>query len=71
MYNSWQSCENCADKKCFETLLKDHHSLWKLACPDWKPIRCRCGGALSTTREYKGRKYRHCYSCHAEFFEEK
>ena len=84
MYNSWQSCENCADITCFETRLKDHPSLWKLACPDWKPIPCpHCGGPLSEKRKYRygggpigelakysGKWYRHCYSCHAEFFVE-
>jgi L-asparaginase II len=27
-----------------------------------------CGGILSPIREHKGKKYRHCYSCHGEFF---
>ena len=26
-----------------------------------------CGGTLSEVRESKGKKYRHCYSCHFEF----
>ena len=55
---SWKTCDNCARHNC-------HCENLKL----WKPIPCpRCGGALSTTREHKGRKYRHCYSCHGEFF---
>ena len=50
----------------------------------WKPIPCpRCGGPLSELRKYRygggpigelaryhGQWYRHCYSCHAEFFVE-
>lgn len=32
--------------------------------------RCRCGGKLSEIRVHNGRRYRHCYSCHFEFFEE-
>jgi len=30
----------------------------------------RCGGTLSTVREHNGRKYRHCYACHSEFYED-
>lgn len=60
MDDSWKTCDNCAR--------------WICHCEDkklWKPIPCKyCGGALSEIRENNGRKYRHCYACHAEFFEE-
>lgn len=45
----------------------------------WEPIHCRlCGGPLSEIREHKIkvgdeeviRHYRHCYSCHMEFYKE-
>lgn len=59
--NSWKSCENCSSEcKGFAS-----------PCPWWNPIPCRyCGGALSETREHNGKKYRHCFACHFEFFEE-
>lgn len=69
--SAWISCDNCHDLSgCLagKYYLKDGV---KYACRQWKPIPCpRCGGALSTTREHNGRKYRHCYSCHGEFFME-
>ena len=30
--------------------------------------RCKCGGLMSEIRYYDGRPYRHCYSCHADFY---
>lgn len=58
MDDSWKTCDNCARWICS---YEDKNL--------WKPIPCkRCGGALSEIREHKGRKYRHCYSCHGEFF---
>ena len=58
--DNWKSCDNCSRRNC-------HCENLKL----WKPIPCpRCHGPLSTTREHNGKKYRHCYACHAEFFEE-
>lgn len=72
----WKSCDNCIYTNC----------AWDIdgtACDHWEPIRCRCGGALSELRtyhytegpitdlaKYEGKRYRHCYACHAEFFEE-
>ena len=54
-----KSCENCAVKNC----------AWNCGGDNWKPIPCPyCAGFLSEVREHKGRKYRHCYSCHFEFF---
>ena len=33
--------------------------------------RCHfCGGKLSEVRDDNGRKYRHCYSCHFDQYEE-
>ena len=56
--SDYKSCDNCSRHNC-------HCENLKL----WKPITCpHCGGPLSTIREHNGRKYRHCYSCHGEFF---
>lgn len=65
--SDWRSCENCGDEKeCW--FGKDDYPFYG-DCSGWVPIPCpRCCGALSTTREHNGRKYRHCYACHAEFF---
>lgn len=36
-----------------------------------KDMECpNCGGALSERRFHKGKAYRHCYSCHFEYYEE-
>lgn len=72
----WRSCENCSNDDC----PWNHDGA---ACNRWEPIRCRCGGVLSEFRtfhytegqitdlaKYEGKRYRHCYACHAEFFEE-
>ncbi len=60
----WKSCDNCSRDLCSSRLDKG-------ACGCWKPMPCpHCGGALSITREHNGKRYRHCYSCHSEFFEE-
>lgn len=72
--SSWKSCENCADKKICYTINGVYLSYKKqqlqFKCSNWRPMRCRCGGALSTIREHNGKLYRHCYSCHFEFFED-
>ena len=63
MMSDWRSCNNCSNDDC----------PWDddgAACNRWKPMRCRCGGTLSEIREHNGKRYRHCYSCHFEFFEE-
>ena len=59
----WRSCNNCSNDEC----PWDHDGA---ACNRWEPIRCRCGGALSEIREHNGKRYRHCYSCHSEFYED-
>ena len=61
----WRSCENCKDYVCYHRMQMKGFS--DALCDYWEPIRCRCGGVLSTTREHNGRKYRHCYACHFEF----
>ena len=34
-------------------------------------LRCPfCGGKLSAIREHDGKRYRHCYSCHFDQYEE-
>ena len=66
---SWKNCENCRDRGCY-WWMKQAGIVTEEICDDWEPIRCRCGGTLSTTRVHNGRRYRHCYSCHSEFFEE-
>jgi len=67
MIDGWKDCENCKDKECYDAKAGLFH---EIICWKWEPIRCRCGGALSTTRVHNGRRYRHCYSCHFEFYEE-
>lgn len=67
--DDWKNCENCADQSCYAWMLHDHIVMEEI-CDDWKPLRCRCGGALSTTRYHNGKPYRHCYSCHMEFYED-
>ena len=73
MDDSWKTCDNCARWICS----CENKKLWK-------PIPCHhCGGPLSELRKYRygggpigelakysGKWYRHCYSCHAEFFVE-
>ena len=73
MDDSWKTCDNCARRICH----CENKNLWK-------PIPCpHCGGPLSELRKYRygggpiramarydGKWYRHCYSCHAEFFVE-
>ena len=68
----WKSCNNCKSFVdpfwCACVRCKDNEGHIDFSM--WEPILCRCGGALSEIREHNGRKYRHCYACHAEFFEE-
>ena len=73
MDDSWKTCDNCARWICS----CENKKLWK-------PIPCpHCGGPLSEKRKYRygggpirelaryhGKWYRHCYSCHSEFFAE-
>lgn len=65
----WRSCENCGKRSCSWWIL-NMKMVDNTKCDSWKPILCRCGGTLSTTRYHNGRPYRHCYSCHMEFYEE-
>lgn len=66
--SEWRSCDNC------DVFPLTNYCTVKtntIVCDYWKSIPCKsCGGALSEIREHNGRKYRHCYSCHAEFFVE-
>ena len=71
--SDWRSYDNCSRHNCH----CENLSLWK-------PIRCpHCGGPLSELRKYRygggpvtelakfdGKRYRHCFDCHAEFFVE-
>lgn len=60
--SDWRSCDNCS-VQCSRRIAN--------VCGCWKSIPCkRCGGPLSEIREHNGKRYRHCYACHAEFFEE-
>lgn len=70
----WRSCENCG---VFPLTNYCTIKTNTVICDYWKPIPCKyCGGALSEIRERKNKngkvikRYRHCYACHAEFFEE-
>lgn len=65
----WRSCDNCDNYQCYKHIVERGIET-KKPCIDWEPILCRCGGALSEVREHNGKKYRHCYACHSEFFEE-
>ena len=64
--SEWRSCENCAYTKCRSHINLEFPSIG--CCTEFQPLRCRCGGALSETRYHNGRPYRHCYSCHMEFY---
>ena len=70
MMNDWKSCDNCKSFVdplwCACVRCKDNEGHIDFSM--WEPIRCRCGGALSEIREHNGKRYRHCYSCHFEFF---
>ena len=62
----WKSCENCGLFPLTKYCITKTNSV---TCDYWFPIRCKhCVGPLSTIREHNGRKYRHCYYCHGEFF---
>lgn len=77
--SNWQSCNNCYEKRACDCM-----SLFPKECrlygmKYWKPIPCPlCGGALSKIMEHKTkigneeviRNYRHCFSCHMEFYEQ-
>ena len=68
--DDWRNCENCKDQICYEFMVEQNIATEEI-CDYYEPLRCRCGGALSTTRYDKdGRPYRHCYSCHMEFYED-
>lgn len=83
--DNWKSCDNCKSLVdplwCACVRCKDDEGHIDFSM--WEPIRCRCGGPLSEQRiynydggaikelaKYDGKRYRHCYACHAEFFEE-
>lgn len=74
--SDWRSCENCRHfgKICAGGFVEICITRKVFG---WNPIPCKyCGGALSEIREWKDKngkvikRYRHCYACHAEFFEE-
>ena len=79
MKESWAS-----KVKCFFRRIICKITGHEYGCCGWKPIPCpRCGGPLSELRKYRygggpigelakyhGQWYRHCYSCHSEFFAE-
>lgn len=72
-----KSCDNCRRARG-ECIFIANPELKRIAealvggvpC-DWKPIECpNCGGALSELRFHRGKSYRHCYSCHFEYYKE-
>ena len=70
--DDWKSCDNCRyyareQMYCLRFGCHTEDGAW---CNNWEAVKCRFGGALSTTREHNGKKYRHCFACHFEFFEE-
>lgn len=67
---SVRSCENCRNRGCYTIMLNAGIDTGE-PCDAWKPMPCKsCGGALSGTRIHNGRRYRHCFSCHFEYYEE-
>ena len=73
--SDWRSCDNCSAAGCSNG--DKMYCTANNAFRWWKPIPCKyCGGALSEIRERKDKngkvikRYRHCYACHSEFFEE-
>lgn len=65
-----RSCRNCRDLTCF-AIMRNAGIDTEEPCYSWRPIPCKsCGGALSEIRTHKGRRYRHCFSCHFETYEE-
>ena len=79
--SNWKSCGNCAEEESFCA----KNPFFVMECVEygrdsWIPIDCPlCGGALSEIREHRMkvgneeviRHYRHCFSCHMEFYEDK
>lgn len=65
--NNWKSCKNCIKESTCLTVEK--FKTVDKCCICWHPLRCRCGGALSEIRyDTKNKPYRHCYSCHFDFY---
>lgn len=59
-----KSCDNCGVKGCSKSMSDE-------PCFAWERIECpNCGGALSELRFHRGKSYRHCYSCHFEYYKE-
>ena len=70
-----KSCDNCNDPwsmYCGKWRAIGLTNITNIKyCKEWKPIPCpHCGGWLSDVREHEGKRYRHCYACHSELFEE-
>ena len=80
--SNWKSCNNCGG--AYDCKAKQYKEPTFDICIFWRPLHCPyCNGVLSKIRtfhydggpiselaKYDGKKYRHCYGCHAEFFEE-
>lgn len=63
-----KSCENCRNRDT-DYVLCQYCENYKTH-PAWSRIECpNCGGALSELRFHRGKAYRHCYSCHFEFYD--
>ena len=64
--SDWKSCGNCQRE--------DECRYWSICIPQedfplWRPLPCpKCGGTLSEIRVQGGKRLRHCYSCHFEFY---
>lgn len=69
-----RSCDNCGDRKCYEYIQANPEMVnpelnLTTPCDYWQKFPCPfCGGALSEIRLHDGKKYRHCYSCHFDFY---
>ena len=66
---NWKGCSNCGKRKCAAGMAIRFPNDDSPCDYDWEPLPCvYCGGPLSSIREHNGRKYRHCYACHFEFY---
>ena len=64
-----QHCAECMP----ESVFLSEHGCWKYRQREAGAERCRrCGGKLARRRydPVRERYYRHCFSCHLEFYEE-
>ena len=54
-------CFNGDSEHCSDFTSRDD------SCEHWQRHKCSCCAGCLEAREYHGRFYHHCYSCHFEF----